>query len=175
MIGLIDCNNFFVSCERLFRPDLAGKPVVVMSNNDGCAVAMSNEAKALGIKRGLPIYQLRQIINRYNVATISGNHRMYGNISSRVMATIGSIVPEMDIYSIDEAFIDMSLWEGKALDETGHKIVSKVRRDVGIPTSLGIAPTKTLAKIAARFAKNIPVTVECALSTMMINAVRRWR
>lgn len=156
MIGLIDCNNFFVSCERLFRPDLAGKPVVVMSNNDGCAVAMSNEAKALGIKRGLPIYQLRQIINRYNVATISGNHRMYGNISSRVMATIGSIVPEMDIYSIDEAFIDMSLWEGKALDETGHKIVSKVRRDVGIPTSLGIAPTKTLAKIAARFAKKYP-------------------
>ncbi len=156
MIGLIDCNNFFVSCERLFRPDLAGKPVVVMSNNDGCAVAMSNEAKALGIKRGLPIYQLRQIINRYNVATISGNHRMYGNISSRVMATIGSIVPEMDIYSIDEAFIDMSLWEGKALDETAHKIVSKVRRDVGIPTSLGIAPTKTLAKIAARFAKKYP-------------------
>lgn len=156
MIGLIDCNNFFVSCERLFRPDLAGKPVVVMSNNDGCAVAMSNEAKALGIKRGLPIYQLRQIINRYNVATISGNHRMYGNISSRVMATIGSIVPEMDIYSIDEAFIDMSLWDGKALDETGHKIVSKVRRDVGIPTSLGIAPTKTLAKIAARFAKKYP-------------------
>lgn len=156
MIGLIDCNNFFVSCERLFRPDLAGKPVVVMSNNDGCAVAMSNEAKALGIKRGLPIYQLRQIINRYNVATISGNHRMYGNISSRVMATIGSIVPEMDIYSIDEAFIDMSLWEGKALDETGHKIVTKVRRDVGIPTSLGIAPTKTLAKIAARFAKKYP-------------------
>lgn len=156
MIGLIDCNNFFVSCERLFRPDLTGKPVVVMSNNDGCAVAMSNEAKALGIKRGLPIYQLRQIINRYNVTTISGNHRMYGNISSRVMATIGSIVPEMDIYSIDEAFIDMSLWEGKALDETGHKIVSKVRRDVGIPTSLGIAPTKTLAKIAARFAKKYP-------------------
>lgn len=156
MIGLIDCNNFFVSCERLFRPDLVGKPVVVMSNNDGCAVAMSNEAKALGIKRGLPIYQLRQIINRYNIATISGNHRMYGNISSRVMATIGSIVPEMDIYSIDEAFIDMSLWEGKALDETGHKIVSKVRRDVGIPTSLGIAPTKTLAKVAARFAKKYP-------------------
>lgn len=156
MIGLIDCNNFFVSCERLFRPDLAGKPVVVMSNNDGCAVAMSNEAKALGIKRGLPIYQLRQIINRYNVATISGNHRLYGNISSRVMATIGSIVPEMDIYSIDEAFIDMSLWEGKALDDTAHKIVTKVRRDVGIPTSLGIAPTKTLAKIAARFAKKYP-------------------
>lgn len=156
MIGLIDCNNFFVSCERLFRPDLAGKPVVVMSNNDGCAVAMSNEAKALGIKRRLPIYQLRQIINRYNVTTISGNHRMYGNISSRVMATIGSIVPEMDIYSIDEAFIDMSLWEGKALDETAHKIVAKVRRDVGIPTSLGIAPTKTLAKIAARFAKKYP-------------------
>lgn len=156
MIGLIDCNNFYVSCERLFRPELARKPVVVMSNNDGCAVAMSNEAKALGIKRGIPIYQLRQLIKSHNVVTISGNHRMYGNISSRVMATIGAIVPEMEIYSIDEAFLDMSLWSGNALEDTGRRIVAKVRRDVGIPTSLGIAPTKTLAKVAARFAKKYP-------------------
>lgn len=156
MIGLIDCNNFFVSCERLFRPELAGKAVVVMSNNDGCAVAMSNEAKALGVKRGIPIYQLRQLIKRHNIATISGSHRLYGNISSRVMATIGSIVPEMEIYSIDEAFLDMSTWNGEMLDTVGHRIVAKVRRDVGIPTSLGIAPTKTLAKIAARFAKRYP-------------------
>ena len=153
MIGLIDCNNFFVSCERIFRPDLAGKPVVVMSNNDGCAVAMSNEAKALGIKRGVPIYQIRQLIRQHNVATISGNHRLYGNISSRVMATIGSIVPDIEVYSIDEAFLDMSAWSGDELEKNGRQIVTKVRRDVGIPTSLGIAPTKTLAKVAARFAK----------------------
>ena len=156
MIGLIDCNNFFVSCERLFRPDLAGKPVVVMSNNDGCAVAMSNEAKALGIKRGIPIYQIKQLIERHGVVTISSNHKLYGNISSRVMATIGTIVPDIEIYSIDEAFLDMSYWDGEALEVTGRNIVAKVRRDVGIPTSLGIAPTKTLAKIAARFAKKYP-------------------
>lgn len=156
MIGLIDCNNFFVSCERLFRPNLMGKPVVVMSNNDGCAVAMSNEAKALGIKRGVPIYQIRQLIKKHNVETISGNHRLYGNISSRVMATIGSIVPELEVYSIDESFLDMSPWKDEELELTGRKIVAKVRRDVGIPTSLGIAPTKTLAKIASRFAKKYP-------------------
>lgn len=156
MIGLIDCNNFFVSCERLFRPDLAGKPVVVMSNNDGCAVAMSNEAKALGVKRGIPIYQIKQLIERYKVVTLSSNHKLYGNISSRVMATIGTIVPDIEIYSIDEAFLDMSYLDGEALETTGRKIVAKVRRDVGIPTSLGIAPTKTLAKIAARFAKKYP-------------------
>ena len=156
MIGLIDCNNFFVSCERLFRPDLAGKPVVVMSNNDGCAVAMSNEAKALGIKRGIPIYQIKQLIERHGVVTRSSNHKLYGNISSRVMATIGTIVPDIEIYSIDEAFLDMSYWDGEALEATGRNIVAKVRRDVGIPTSLGIAPTKTLAKIAARFAKKYP-------------------
>ena len=156
MIGLIDCNNFFVSCERIFRPELAGRPVVVMSNNDGCAVAMSNEAKALGIKRGVPIYQIRQLVRKHGVATISGNHRMYGNISSRVMATIGTIVPEIEIYSIDEAFLDMSLWEGEMLETKGRNIVARVRREVGVPTSLGIAPTKTLAKIAARFAKKYP-------------------
>lgn len=117
MIGLIDCNNFFVSCERLFRPELAGKPVVVMSNNDGCAVAMSEEAKMLGVSRGTPIYQLRQIIRQHNIATISGNHRMYGNISSRVMATIGSIVPDMEIYSIDESFLDLSMWTDGILSQ----------------------------------------------------------
>lgn len=156
MVGLIDCNNFFVSCERLFRPDLVGKPVVVMSNNDGCAVAMSNEAKALGVNRGVPIYQLRLLIKKYGIATISGNHLLYGNISSRVMATIGAIVPDMEIYSIDEAFLDLSAWRNDELEEVGHRIVTKVRRDVGIPTSLGIAPTKTLAKIASHFAKKYP-------------------
>jgi len=127
-----------------------------MSNNDGCAVAMSNEAKALGITRGVPIYQLRQIIRKYGVATVSGNHRLYGNISTRVMATIGSIVPDMEIYSIDESFLDMSAWSDDKLEETGRRIVAKVRRDVGIPTSLGIAATKTLAKIASHFAKKFP-------------------
>lgn len=153
MIGLIDCNNFFVSCERLFRPDLLGKPVVVMSNNDGCAVAMSNEAKALGVKRGIPVYQIKQLISRHNITTLSGNHRLYGDISSRVMATISSIVPDIEIYSIDEAFINFQGYPESAIETLGRNIVRKVRRDVGIPTSIGIAATKTLAKIASHFAK----------------------
>lgn len=155
MVGLIDCNNFFVSCERIFRPDVVDKPVVVMSNNDGCAVAMSNEAKALGIKRGVPVYQIKQLIKQHNVVTLSGNHKLYGDISSRVMATISSIVPEIEVYSIDEAFLDFTPWPDSAEAEAvGRSIVKKVRRDVGVPTSLGLAPTKTLAKIASHFAKN---------------------
>lgn len=156
MIGLIDCNNFFVSCERVFRPETVNRPVVVMSNNDGCAVAMSNEAKALGIKRGVPVYQVKQLIKQHNVITFSGNHRLYGDMSSRVMATISAIVPEIEIYSIDEAFLDFTPWRAEQLEEVGRQIVAKVRRDIGIPTSLGIAPTKTLAKIASKFAKKYP-------------------
>lgn len=157
MYGLIDCNNFFVSCERIFRPEIANKPVVVMSNNDGCAVAMSNEAKALGITRGTPLHQVRRIIRENNVVTLSGNHKLYGDISSRVMATIASIVPELEIYSIDEAFLNLSLIKDAAeLESIGREIVHKVRRHVGIPTSLGIAPTKTLAKVASKFAKKYP-------------------
>lgn len=128
-----------------------------MSNNDGCAVAMSNEAKALGIKRGVPLYQIKRLVKEHGVVTLSGNHRMYGDISSRVMATISSIVPDIEIYSIDEAFLDLSPWrDSSELEEIGRKIVSRVRRDVGIPSSLGIAPTKTLAKIASHFAKKYP-------------------
>ncbi len=154
MIGLIDCNNFFVSCERIFRPDIVDKPVVVMSNNDGCAVAMSNEAKALGIKRGVPVYQVKQLIKQHKVVTLSGNHKLYGDISSRIMATIASIVPEIEVYSIDEAFLDFSPWsDSEAAEKVGRAIVKKVRRDIGVPTSLGIAKTKTLAKIASHFAK----------------------
>lgn len=153
MIGLIDCNNFFVSCERVFRPETIGKPVVVMSNNDGCAVAMSNEAKALGINRGIPVFQVKQIIKDNNVITFSGNHRLYGDMSSRVMATIAAIVPDIEIYSIDECFINFGNLSADKCEQLGREIVKKVRRDVGIPTSLGIAPTKTLAKVAAHYAK----------------------
>lgn len=153
MIGLIDCNNFFVSCERVFRPEIMHKPVVVMSNNDGCAVAMSNEAKALGINRGIPVFQVRELIERHNVVTLSGNHRLYGDMSSRVMATISSMIPDIEIYSIDECFIDFGDMTPHECEKLGRKIVTKVRRDVGIPTSLGIAHTKTLAKIGAKYAK----------------------
>ena len=156
MVGLIDCNNFFVSCERVFDPSLRGVPVIVLSNNDGCAVAMSNEAKAIGIKRGVPLFQIRDLVKRYNVRVLSGNHRMYGDMSSRVMATLSEVVPEIEIYSVDECFLDFNGRDGENLTDFGRSLVKRVRRNTGIPTSLGIAQTKTLAKIAARFAKKYP-------------------
>ena len=106
MIGLIDCNNFFVSCERVFDPSLAGQPVIVLSNNDGCVVARSNEAKALGIKMGIPVFQIRELIETNHVAVFSSNYSLYGDMSHRVMTTIDRLVPEIEIYSIDEAFIN---------------------------------------------------------------------
>lgn len=156
MTGLIDCNNFFVSCERVFNPRLRNVPVAVLSNNDGCIVALSNEAKALGLRRGDPFFKVRGICERSNVAVLSGNHRLYGDISSRVMTTIASVAGDVAIYSIDEAFIDFSNFKNTDAAEVGHEIVRRVRRDTGIPTSLGIAPTKTLAKIASHFAKKYP-------------------
>lgn len=156
MTGLIDCNNFFVSCERIFNPRLRNRPVVVLSNNDGCVVALSNEAKALGLKRGQPYFQIEADCRRYGVEALSGNHRLYGDISSRVMTTIAAVAGNVDVYSIDEGFIDFKHWPADQCVEAGREIVRRVRRDVGIPTSLGIAPTKTLAKVAARFAKKYP-------------------
>lgn len=156
MIGLIDCNNFFVSCERVFNPALRQRPVVVLSNNDGCVVALSNEAKAIGLKRGNPYYQIKNLCDSQNVAVLSGNHRLYGDMSSRVMAVLGSIVPDIEIYSVDEAFLHLDGWETEQLPSVGRDIVKKVRRATGIPTSLGIASTKTLAKVGAKFAKKYP-------------------
>lgn len=155
MIGLVDCNNFFVSCERVFRPDLIGRPVVVLSNNDGCAVAISEEAKLLGITRGMPFFKFRRIGARNGVTAISGNHRLYGDMSSRVMATLHSMVDEMEVYSIDEAFLTIPAGDDDCL-EFGREIVRRVRRDTGIPVSLGLASTKTLAKLSVRFAKKYP-------------------
>lgn len=153
MIALIDCNNFFVSCERVFRPELAGRPVIVLSNNDGCAVAMSNEAKALGIKRGDPYFKIKSVCERNNVAVLSGNHRLYGDMSSRVMAMLHSLTDtDIEVYSIDEAFVPISPAVGDP-EGFGRYVVKSVLRHTGIPVSMGIAPTKTLAKVAARFAK----------------------
>ncbi len=157
MLGLIDCNNFFVSCERVFDPRLRGVPVIVLSNNDGCACAVSNEAKALGIRRGDPYFKIKHLCDANGVRVLSGNHRLYGDMSSRVMATIAEIVPDVEIYSVDECFIHFdSGWSADDCLCAGRDIVRRVRRCTGIPTSLGIAPTKTLAKIAARFAKKFP-------------------
>lgn len=155
MIGLVDCNNFFVSCERVFRPDLLDRPVVVLSNNDGCAVAMSNEAKALGIKRGTPYFQFRDVAEHHNVAVFSGNHRLYGDMSARVMHTLREESEAIEVYSVDEAFVHVPQ-QTTDYNEYGRYLARRVRRCTGIPVSVGLAPTKTLAKIAARFAKKYP-------------------
>ena len=156
MVGLIDCNNFFVSCERVFAPRLRTRPVVVLSNNDGCIVALSNEAKALGLRRGNPYYQVKDMCERHGVEVLSGNHRLYGDMSARVMATIASVTGDVEVYSIDECFISLNFAGADDAVEAGHDLVRRVRRATGIPASLGIAPTRTLAKIASHFAKKYP-------------------
>lgn len=156
MYGLADCNNFFVSCERVFRPDLNGKPVIVLSNNDGCAVARSNEAKALGIKMGVPLFQIKDIVRRHNVAVFSSNYSLYGDMSNRVQQTLRQMVPALEVYSIDEAFLDFRGMEHQDLDAIAKQISLVCRRNTGIPVSVGVAPTKTLAKIASKLCKQYP-------------------
>lgn len=150
----MDCNNFYASCERVFNPALNGKPVVVLSNNDGCVIARSNEAKAIGIKMGVPTYQIKELIETNQVAAFSSNYALYGDMSCRVMTILAELAPDIEIYSIDEAFAN---FEGVSDVQTlGAKIVAKVTRGTGIPVSLGIAETKTLAKVANKFAKKYP-------------------
>ena len=156
MYGLADCNNFFVSCERVFRPDLQGKPVIVLSNNDGCAVARSNEAKALGIKMGVPLFQVRDIVEKHGVTVFSSNYALYGDMSNRVQTTLRQMVPAVEVYSIDEAFLDLRGLEHTDLDALAKNISSVCKRNTGIPISVGIAPTKTLAKIASKLCKQYP-------------------
>ncbi len=153
MYGLLDCNNFYASCERVFNPSLNGKPVVVLSNNDGCVIARSAEAKTLGIPMGEPAYKLKELIETNQVAVFSSNYVLYGDMSHRVMTVIQQFVPEIEIYSIDEAFLMFDGFENINLYELGGKIVQTTTRNTGIPVSLGIAPTKTLAKVASKFAK----------------------
>jgi DNA polymerase V len=154
MFGLVDCNNFYASCERVFNPSLNGKPIVVLSNNDGCVIARSNEAKVLGIKMGVPAYQIKDLVKQHDVAVFSSNYVLYGDMSGRVMSMLAELAPEIEVYSIDEAFLNLA--GIKDLQSLGANIVRKVSRGTGIPVSLGIAPTKTLAKMANKFAKKYP-------------------
>ena len=151
MLALADCNNFYASCERVFQPHLENKPIVVLSNNDGCVIARSNESKALGIKMGVPVFQIKNIIEQHRVQVFSSNFTLYGDLSKRVMSTIKQEVKSMEVYSIDEAFMDFS-GEGSPL-EKGIALKKKVQQHIGIPISIGIAPTKTLCKVAGLIAK----------------------
>ena len=154
MIALADCNNFYCSCERVFNPALRTTPVVVLSNNDGCVVARSNEAKALGIPMGIPFYQARELIEKNGVAVFSSNYNLYGDMSRRVMTLLAEFTPTLMPYSIDEAFLDLSgMGSGEALRDYGKRIVRVVGKGTGIPLTIGIAATKTLAKVAAHYGK----------------------
>jgi len=153
LIALVDCNNFYVSCERVFRPDLIGKPVIVLSNNDGCVVARSKEVKDLGIKMGVPVFQVQQLINQHQITLFSSNYTLYADMSSRVMCTLESFAPRMEVYSIDEAFLDLSGVYFKNSLEYGQLIRKRVVKHTGIPVCVGMGPTKTLAKLANFAAK----------------------
>ena len=153
MIALIDCNNFYVSCERVFNAAIQHKPVIVLSNNDGCAIARSEEAKALGIKMGTPAFMIKDLIQKHDVKVFSSNYTLYGDMSARVMQVIKEFVPKTEVYSIDEIFADLSQLSYVDLTQLVKDIKEAVMRCTGIPVSVGIAKTKTLAKMANRFAK----------------------
>ena len=163
MVGLIDCDNFFCSCERVFRPDLATKPVVVLSNNDGCVVARSREVKAMGVREGLPYYQLLRDYPDCGIVAFSSNYTLYADMSARVMRVVREEVPDVIPYSIDECFLLLDGMEHVDLRQWGEALCRKVTGCTGIPVSLGIAPTKTLAKIASRFAKKYPGYNKCCV------------
>jgi DNA polymerase V len=153
MFALIDCNNFFVSCERVFRPDLLKKPVVVLSNNDGCVISRSNESKALGISMGVPFFKIHEVCEKHAIQVFSSNYALYGDLSERVMCTIQENWDDIHIYSIDEAFLDLSTMPEALIEPFCWNLQKKILKNTGIPTSIGIGTTKTLAKAANAIAK----------------------
>ncbi len=156
MFALVDCNNFYASCERVFNPLLNGKPIVVLSNNDGCVIARSNEAKDLGIPMGAPAYQYEATFTKNNIAVFSANFPLYGDMSHRVMTILQDFSPECEIYSIDEAFLKLDGFDYVNLHQYGIEIHRRVKQWTGLPICIGIAPTKALAKVANRIAKKFP-------------------
>ena len=163
MYGIIDCDNCYVSCERVFRPDLKDKPVVVLSNNDGCVVARSNEAKALGIKAGIPYFQLAQQFPDNKIAVFSSNYELYDELTGRVVSIIRQEAPAYFRYSIDECFVYLDGMEDVDLKQWGENLHKKIKQYVGMPVSIGLAPNKTLAKMASHFAKKYPGYRHCCL------------
>ena len=157
IFALIDCNNFYASCERIFNPALEKKPVVVLSNNDGCIISRSNEAKAIGIPMGAPLFEMQNLIKKHDVKVLSSNYALYGDMSQRVMTTLMEFSPDIEIYSIDEAFLSLNGFEHKDLTGYARSIRETIKRRTGIPVSIGIGSTKTLAKVANKTAKKNPV------------------
>ena len=163
MYGIVDCDNCYVSCERVFRPDLNGKPVVVLSNNDGCVVARSNEAKKLGIKAGLPYFKLQEQFPDQKIAVFSSNYELYGELTARVVDIIKQEAPQYFRYSIDECFVYLDGMEHIDLKQWGENLHKRIKKSVGVPVSIGLAPTKTLAKMASHFAKKYSGYRHCSI------------
>ena len=155
-IALVDCNNFYASCERIFNPKLEGKPIIVLSNNDGMIIARSNEAKAVGIKMGEPLFKVKELVDKYDVKVFSSNYTLYGDMSQRVMSLMERFSPKVEIYSIDEAFLSFDGFDDIKIEEHCRMIRKLVKKCTGIPVSIGIGSTKTLAKLANRVAKKNP-------------------
>ena len=170
-IALVDCNSFYVSCERLFNPSIIKKPVIVLSSNDGCVISRSTEAKILGIKMGEPYFKVKKIIKKNDVKVFSSNYSLYGDISRRVMKTLKQFSPQMEIYSIDEAFLNLSSIRDENLFEHGNKIRKTVLKWTGIPTSIGIATTKTLSKAANHIAKKEQSGIVNLINTKQIDQI----
>jgi len=156
MYALVDCNNFYASCERVFKPQLRHKPIAILSNNDGCVIARSDEAKAVGLPMGAPAFKYKRFFKEHNVHVFSSNYPLYGDMSSRVMSILEQFTPNIEIYSIDEAFLEFKGFENYDLQAYGEKIQKRILKWTGIPTSVGIAPTKALAKIANKIARKFP-------------------
>ncbi len=163
MVGLIDCDNFFCSCERVFRPDLARTPLVVLSNNDGCVVARSKEVKAMGIPEGMPYYQLKEQYPNSGIVAFSSNYALYGDLSSRIVSILREEAPDVIQYSIDEAFLDLTGMDHLDLHKWGENICKKILKCTGLPVSLGIASSNTLAKMASKYAKKYPDYNKCCV------------
>lgn len=157
MFALVDCNNFYASCERVFHPSLLGKPIVVLSNNDGCVIARSNEAKALGVPMGAPAFEYAQLFKEKGIQVFSSNYELYGDMSSRVMSTLATFTPDIEVYSIDESFLKFNGFDVHFdLEAHALKMVQTVKQHTHIPVSIGLAPTKALAKVANKIAKKFP-------------------
>ncbi|RAJ12132.1 Y-family DNA polymerase [Olleya aquimaris] len=156
MFALVDCNNFYASCERVFNPNLEGKPVAILSNNDGCVIARSDQAKALGLPMGAPIFKWESFCKANNIHVLSSNYPLYGDMSSRVMSILKQFTPDVEVYSIDESFLEFKGFEHYNLNTYGQSIRKRVKKWTGIPTSVGIAPTKALSKIANKIARKFP-------------------
>lgn len=169
-IALIDCNNFYVSCERVFNPSLNKKPVIVLSNNDGCVVARSQEVKDLGIKMGVPLFKIQNLVKRYGIIVYSGNYALYADMSNRVMRIASEFSPSQEIYSIDECFLDMAGFKQAEINNYGQQIRKTIKISVGLPVCVGVGSTKTLAKLANHIAKkNAGYNGVCVLNDMGLN------